>query len=59
MRNEEILIKLDLINEEIGFLEEVSNPSSLIEEKLEELRTLRYEYERRIQYDKDTTAQDD
>jgi hypothetical protein len=59
MRNEEILIKLDLINEEIGFLEEVSNPSSLIEEKLEELRTLRHEYERRIQYDKDTTAQDD
>jgi len=59
MRNEEILTKLNHINEEIGFLEELSNPSSLIEEKLEELRTLRYEYERRIQYDKDTTTQDD
>jgi len=59
MRNEEILTKLNHINEEIGFLEELSNPSALIEEKLEELRTLRYEYERRIQYDKDTTTQDD
>ena len=59
MRNEEILTKLSHINEEIGFLEELSSPSSLVEEKLEELRTLRYEYERRLQYDKDTTTQDD
>ena len=52
MNMEETRTRLDSIDEEIGFLEEISNPSPLIEEKLEELRTLRHEYERKLNYEK-------
>ena len=59
MNIEEIRTRLDHISEEIGFLEEISNPSALIEEKLEELRTLRHEYERKLNYDKSPTFKND
>ena len=56
MKNQELIIKLNTIDEEIGFLEEISKPDALIEEKLEELRTLRHEIEKEIHYDQVTTA---
>jgi 5-bromo-4-chloroindolyl phosphate hydrolysis protein len=56
MKNEQIIQRLNTINEEIAFLEEVSNQTSEIEERLENLRTLRYELERKLHYDKITTA---
>ena len=59
MRNEEIIQKLNLINEEIAFLEEISQPTAEVEEKLESLRTVRHELEKGIYYDKDTTPQND
>lgn len=56
MKNQELITKLNTIDEEIGFLEEISKPDALIEEKLEELRTLRHEIEKEIHYDQVTTA---
>lgn len=56
MKNQELIIRLNTIDEEIGFLEEISKPDALIEEKLEELRTLRHEIEKEIHYDQVTTA---
>jgi len=56
MKNDQIIQRLDTINEEIAFLEEVSNQTSEIEERLENLRTLRYELERKLHYDKITKA---
>ena len=56
MKNDQIIQRLNTINEEIAFLEEVSNQTAEIEERLENLRTLRYELERNIHYDKITTA---
>ena len=59
MKNEEIITSLNHLEEEIGFLEELSTPSALIEEKLEELRTLRHELERKLHYDKSPTFKND
>ena len=56
MKNQQIIQKLDGVNEEIAFLEEVSNQTSEIEERLESLRTIRYELEKELHYDKITTA---
>ena len=56
MKNDQIIQKLDAVNEEIAFLEEVSRPTSEIEERLESLRTVRYELEKELHYDQITTA---
>jgi BMFP domain-containing protein YqiC len=56
MKNQQIIQKLDSVNEEIDFLEEVVNRTSEIEERLESLRTIRYELERKLHYDQITTA---
>jgi hypothetical protein len=56
MKNQQIIQKLDSVNEEIDFLEEVVNRTSEIEERLESLRTIRYELERELHYDQITTA---
>ena len=48
--------RLDSVNEEIAFLEEISKRTAEIEEKLENLRLIRYQLERNIHYDKITTA---
>ena len=56
MKNHPIIQKLDIINEEIAFLEEVSNPSVETEERLENLRTIRHELEKELHYDKITTV---
>lgn len=47
--------KLDSVNEEIAFLEEISQRTEEIEEKLETLRLIRHQLERNIHYDKGTT----
>tara|TARA_R110000772_G_scaffold43316_3_gene99892 strand:- start:2692 stop:2892 length:201 start_codon:yes stop_codon:yes gene_type:complete len=52
MKRQLIIDKLNAINEELGFLEEVSIKTPIIEEKLEELKTIRYEYERKLDYEK-------
>lgn len=59
MKNQEIIHKLNLVNEEIAFLEEISQPTAEVEEKLESLRTVRHELEKGIYYDKDATTQND
>jgi hypothetical protein len=48
--------KLDSVNEEIEFLEEISQPTEEIEEKLENLRLIRHQLERNIHYDQITKA---
>ena len=58
MTNEQIISKLNEIEEDLGFLEEVTN-RSVVENKIEELRLIRYELERRLNYDKVTTFEDD
>jgi hypothetical protein len=60
MENSEILKKLESINEEINFLEQISMMKSQeSEEKLEELRTIRHELERGLNYDKYSPAKND
>ena len=60
MNNSERLKKLEAVDEEIRFLEEVSMMKSAeSEEKLEELRTLRYELERGLKYVKYSTIKND
>jgi len=54
MKNEEIIQKLNTIDEDLGFLEEVKD-QSLVEDRIEDLRTLRHELERKLNYDKSTT----
>jgi hypothetical protein len=56
MTHEEIIKKIDQVDEELGFLEEVSNKTSEVEEMIKNLRELRHEYERKLHYDKITTA---
>ena len=58
MTNQEIIQKLNSIEEDLGFLEEVVD-RSLVETKIEELRLIRYELERKLNYDKTTTFEDD
>ena len=58
MTNEQIISKLNEIEEDLGFLEEVTN-RSVVENKIEELRLIRYELERKLNYDKSTTFEDD
>lgn len=58
MTNQEIIQKLNAIEEDLGFLEEVVD-RSLVETKIEELRLIRYELERKLNYDKTTTFEDD
>ena len=58
MTNQEIIQKLNSIEEDLGFLEEVVD-RSLVETKIEELRLIRYELERKLNYDKVTTFEDD
>jgi len=58
MTNQEIIRKLNVIEEDLGFLEEVVD-RSLVETKIEELRLIRYELERKLNYDKVTTFEDD
>jgi len=53
MKNQQIIQKLNDVNDEIAFLEELRG-SSLNEEKLEELRTLRYELEKELHYEQIT-----
>jgi len=48
--------KLDSVNEEIAFLEEISKSTAEIEEKLETLRLIRHQLERNIHYDQITKA---
>ena len=55
MKNQQIIQKLNDVNDEIAFLEELPS-SSLNEEKLEELRTIRYELEKELHYEQITTA---
>lgn len=54
MKNEEIIQKINSIDEDLGFLEEVTD-RSLVEDRIEDLRTLRHELERKLYYDKSTT----
>ena len=58
MRNEEIIQKLNTIDEDLGFLEEVTD-RLLVEDRIEELRTLRHELERKLHYDQNTTFKND
>lgn len=54
MENRDIIQKINLIDEDLGFLEEVTQ-RELVEDRIEELRTLRHELERKLHYDKSTT----
>lgn len=54
MINQDIIKKINTIDEDLGFLEEVTD-RSLVEDRIEELRTLRHELERKLYYDKSTT----
>ena len=54
MKNQQIIQKLNNVNDEIAFLEELPS-SSLNEEKIEELRTIRYELEKELHYEQITT----
>ena len=56
MNNQEIIQKLNTINEEIAILEEVPFDTPYIEEKLEELRLLRHECEKELHYEQITKA---
>jgi hypothetical protein len=58
MENQDIIQKINTIDEDLGFLEEVSQ-RELVEDRIEELRTLRHELERKLNYDKSTTFKDD
>lgn len=58
MTNEQIIQKLNAIDEDLGFLEEITD-RSLVEDRIEDLRTLRYELERKLNYDKSTTFKND
>lgn len=58
MKNEQIIRKLSEIEEDLGFLEEVSD-QTLVEDRIEELRTLRHELERKLNYDKSPTFKND
>jgi hypothetical protein len=58
MTNQEIIQKLNSIEEDLGFLEEVID-RSLVETKIEELRLIRYELERKLNYDKTSTFKND
>jgi len=51
--------KLDSVNEEIAFLEEISKSTAEIEEKLETLRLIRHQLERNIHYDKGSKTKTD
>jgi hypothetical protein len=51
MKNQEIINKLNMIDEDLGFLEEVTD-RSLVEDRIEDLKLLRNELERKLQYDK-------
>lgn len=54
MKNEEIIQKLNSIDEDLGFLEEVTD-RSLVEDRIEDLRTLRYYYEQKLFYQSGNT----
>ena len=54
MINQDIIKKINAIDEDLGFLEEVTD-RSLVENRIEDLRTLRHELERKLHYDKSTT----
>ena len=56
--NQEIIKKINTIDEDLGFLEEVS-ARELVEDRIEELRSLRHELERKLHYDKDATPKND
>ena len=58
MKNEEIIQKLNQIDEDLGFLEEITD-RTLVEDRIEDLRILRNEYERKLNYDKSTTFKND
>jgi hypothetical protein len=49
MTNEEIIQKLNSIDEDLTFLEEVADRAS-VEDRIEELRTIRYELESKLDY---------
>jgi len=55
---EDLRKKLDEVNEDIGFLEEVTD-RSLVEDRLEELKLVRAVLERELNYDKPGTPKTD
>jgi len=55
---EDLRKKLDEVNEDIGFLEEVMD-RSLVEDRIEELRLIRAVLERELEYDKTGTFETD
>ena len=55
---EDLRKKLDEVNEDIGFLEEVMD-RSLVEDRIEELRLIRAVLERELEYDKTGTFKTD
>ena len=55
---EDLRKKLDEVNEDIGFLEEVTD-RSLVEDRLEELKLVRGVLERELNYDKPGTPETD
>jgi len=62
MKNKPLVPKLatlNSINEEINFLENLGSYSAIQEESLEELRTIRYEIEKELKYDKVTAFKND
>lgn len=54
MENRDIIQKINMIDEDLGFLEEVTR-RDLVEARIKELRTLRHELERKLNYDKSPT----
>lgn len=59
MKNQEIISKLNSVNEEISILEELTRDNNQVEEKLEELKLIRYELEGQLRYEKNRTFEDD
>lgn len=55
---EDLRKKLDEVNEDIGFLEEVMD-RSLVEDRIEELKLIRYELEKELNYVKPRTPETD
>jgi len=55
---EDLRKKLDEVNEDIGFLEEVMD-RSLVEDRIEELKLVRAVLERELEYDKTGTFETD
>lgn len=55
---EDLRKKLDEVNEDIGFLEEVMD-RSLVEDRIEELKLVRAVLERELEYDKTETFETD